>query len=126
MDKKKEAFIKIVNEMVFDADIPDYKYTDEELNNALEYFTKIITKSNKSNSEITENGKKILAWLQEHSSDTENMFASKEIASDLLISGRSVSGSMRKLVNDGFVEKNGTNPIQYSLTDYGKNYTIEI
>lgn len=52
------------------------------------------------------------------------MVKSKEIAENLLISSRAVSGSMRKLVSDGFVEKVSQNPIVYTLTEKGKNIEI--
>ena len=64
---------------------------------------------------MTENGKKIYEWMQAHKAEMSNMFTSKEIAEALFVSGRSVAGAMRKLVNDGLVTKTGTNPIQYSL-----------
>lgn len=41
------------------------------------------------------------------------------------ISSRKVSGSIRKLVSDGFVEKFGSNPVVYTLTEKGKNFDIE-
>ena len=49
---------------------------------------------------------------------------SKEIAEALFVSSRSVSGAMRKLVTDGFVEKIGQDPVMYSLTEKGKNIEI--
>jgi DNA-binding PadR family transcriptional regulator len=41
------------------------------------------------------------------------------------MSSRTISGAMRKLVNDGFVEKIGKDPVIYTLTEKGKNYIIE-
>jgi DNA-binding PadR family transcriptional regulator len=32
---------------------------------------------------------------------------------------------MRKLVTDGFVEKIGQDPVYYSITEKGKNITID-
>ena len=52
-------------------------------------------------------------------------FTSKEAAEALFTSGRSIAGSMRKLVNDGYVEKTGKDPVQYSLTEAGKNYQFD-
>jgi predicted transcriptional regulator len=52
------------------------------------------------------------------------MWKARDIAEGLFISSRAVSGAMRKLVTDGFVEKVGEDPVVYSLTDLGK--TIEI
>jgi DNA-binding PadR family transcriptional regulator len=36
-----------------------------------------------------------------------------------------VSGAMRKLVTDGFVEKMSDEPVIYTLTEKGKNYKID-
>ena len=43
----------------------------------------------------------------------------------MFISSRTVSGSIRKLVNDGFVEKVGQDPVIYSITEQGKNIKID-
>ena len=49
----------------------------------------------------------------------------EEIGEGIFMSGRSVSGSMRKLVTDGYVEKVGTNPVCYGLTDTGRDYQFD-
>lgn len=72
---------------------------------------------------FTDNGKKILKLLQDK--PQVPMWKSRDIAEDLFIGSKTVSGSMRKLVTDGFVEKIGQNPIFYSITDKGRNITIE-
>ena len=76
----------------------------------------------KNSGAMTENGKKLLSWMQENVDTMTNLFTSKEAAEALFTSGRSIAGSMRKLVNDGYVEKTGKDPVQYSLTEGGKNY----
>jgi predicted transcriptional regulator len=40
------------------------------------------------------------------------------------ISSRGASGTLRKLVNDGFCEKLGQDPVIYSLTEKGKTFVI--
>lgn len=72
---------------------------------------------------FTDNGKLILKWMQENTSDP--MLRAKDIAEGLFISSRAVSGAMRKLVTDGFVEKVGQDPVIYSITEKGKNIKIE-
>lgn len=72
---------------------------------------------------FTENGLKIFIFLRENL-DTE-LWKAKDIAEQMSISSRGVSGAIRKLVSDGFVEKISTNPAVYTLTDLGKNYNIE-
>jgi predicted transcriptional regulator len=53
------------------------------------------------------------------------MFKAKDIAEGLFISSRAVSGAIRKLVTDGYVEKVGQDPTIYSITDKGKNIKID-
>ena len=72
--------------------------------------------------ELTENGKLILKFLQEH--PETRIWKAKDIAEQIGISSRGASGAMRKLVNDGFCEKLGQDPVIYSLTEKGKNYNI--
>ena len=72
---------------------------------------------------FTDNGKLILKFLQEHT-DTP-MWKARDVAEGLFISSRAVSGAMRKLVTDGFVEKVGESPVIYSITENGKNINID-
>lgn len=53
------------------------------------------------------------------------MWKAKDIAEGLFVSSRTVSGSIRKLVTDGFVEKVSQDPVIYSITEKGKNINIE-
>lgn len=73
--------------------------------------------------ELTDNGAMILQYLK--GQDNDKMHKAKDIADGLCISSRSVSGAMRKLVSDGFVDKIGQNPSLYMLTEKGKNYIFE-
>lgn len=72
---------------------------------------------------FTDNGKLILTFLQKHQ-DIE-MWKAKDIAEELFISSRTVSGAMRKLVTDKYVEKIGKEPVVYTLTNAGKEIIIE-
>ena len=67
--------------------------------------------------QFTENGKKILTFLQDNA-DTKT-WKSKDIADGMFISSRTVSGAIRKLVSDGYVEKVGQDPVIYSITEKG-------
>ena len=71
---------------------------------------------------FTENGKLILQYLKDNQSTP--MWKARDIAEGLFIGSRAVSGAIRKLVTDGFVEKVGQDPVIYSLTEKGK--TVEI
>lgn len=70
---------------------------------------------------FTESGLSILEYLQ--TCDAKSLKA-KDIADGMVISSRQVSGAIRKLVTDGFVDKMGSSPVIYSLTSKGKNFDI--
>ena len=122
---KKEAFIKIIQTEIFDrTDIYAENYPDEyEL--AASFWEDFKDGKVKNSGAMTENGKKLLSWMQKNVDTMTNLVTSKEAAEALFTSGRSIAGSMRKLVNDGYVEKTGKDPVQYSLTEAGKNYQFD-
>ena len=72
---------------------------------------------------FTETGLQILEYLQ--SCDAKNLKA-KDIAEGMESSSRKVGGAMRKLVSDGFVDKFGSNPVVYTLTEKGRNFDIQL
>ena len=72
---------------------------------------------------LTENGKLILKYLQEH--QDVRCWKAKDLADQMGISSRGASGTLRKLVNDGFCEKLGAEPVIYALTEKGKTFIIE-
>ena len=72
--------------------------------------------------EVTEAGLGILEYMQ---TCGKTSLKAKDIADGMGVSSRKVSGSIRKLVTDGFVEKVGQNPVIYSLSDKGKDFDIE-
>ena len=122
---KKEAFIKIIQTEIFDrTDIYAENYPDE-YGLAASFWEDFKDGKVKNSGTMTENGKKLLSWMQENVDTMTNLFTSKEAAEALFTSGRSIAGSMRKLVNDGYVEKTGKDPVQYSLTEAGKNYQFD-
>lgn len=122
---KKEAFIKIIQTEIFDrTDIYAENYPDE-YGLAVSFWEDFKDGKVKNSGAMTENGKKLLSWMQENVDTMTNLFTSKEAAEALFTSGRSIAGSMRKLVNDGYVEKTGKDPVQYSLTEAGKNYQFD-
>ena len=92
--------------------------------NLTEYWEKFKGSKDKGDKPLfTENGKLILIFLQNHSDKT--LWRAKEIADEMFIASRTVSGSIRKLVNDGFVEKVSQDPVIYSITEQGKNIKID-
>ena len=113
---KKQEFIKFV-EMAIEA------YPQEMPEDARIYWDALRSKEEAEKPMFTDNGKLIIKFLQDNQSVP--MWKSKDIADGLVISSRGVSGAMRKLVSDGFVEKIGQDPAVYALTDKGKNIGIE-
>ena len=114
----KQEFIEFLNALMAAApEVANEKMTD----NVKAYIDTLISSKN-DKPEITDSGKIILDYMQK--SDLP-MFNAKDIADGLYISSRAVSGSLRKLVTDGFCEKVGTDPVVYTLTEKGKNYKID-
>lgn len=121
----KEKFVKMVEDLLVEVEVyleGDFE-VDEE---ALAYFEKFKVKpESKSKSvEMTENGKNIIEYMQGTHEEVHNLYKSKDIAEGMFVSSRSVSGAMRKLVTDGYVDKSEDSPIVYSLTEDGKTYSI--
>jgi Mn-dependent DtxR family transcriptional regulator len=87
---------------------------------AFEYFEQFQNEKEKPRVEITQNGAKVLGFMQENFEKYNNIFKSKEIGEGLFISSRSVAGSMKKLISEGFVEKISSEPVAYSITERGK------
>ena len=114
---KKEAFIDYVTKIM------DELATPEMSEEAQEYWDALRFKEEKEKPMFTDNGKLIMEYLKSLSDDTPAM-KSKDIADALVVSSRTVSGSMRKLVSDGFVEKIGDSPVLYKITEKGKNIEI--
>jgi DNA-binding MarR family transcriptional regulator len=114
---KKEKFIEAVEEALFSKVEPCDIDPD-----VMAYWQALKGKVEEDKPMFTDNGKLILKYMQ----DNPNlpMLKAKDIGEGLFISSRAVSGAIRKLVTDGFVEKVGQDPVVYSLTEQGK--TVEI
>lgn len=71
---------------------------------------------------MTENGLKVLTFMQENHEKYNNVFTSKIIGEGLFVASRSVSGSMPKLITLGYVNKIPGNPVSYEITPMGLEY----
>lgn len=71
---------------------------------------------------FTEAGLEILEYLQ---SNATASLKAKDIAEGMGISSRKVSGAIRKLCTDGYVDKMGASPVIYALSEQGKNFNLE-
>lgn len=115
---KKESFITMVENLL-------ENNTNVEISkDAIEYFESLKKVKEAEKPKFTEVGLRILQFMQDNKSTFDNMFKAKEIGEGIFISSRGVSGAIRKLVADGYVEKMGADPIVYSLTELGE--TVEL
>lgn len=109
--------------------IEDFEKYLNPISNTYEFscedFKKILIGIIPNQKGITENGSKILKIMQNNFEKYNNIFTSKNIGEFLFMSPRSVSGSMKKLITDGYVIKLGLNPVSYGLTELGKNYIFD-
>lgn len=99
------------------------KNWDDASNEILMYWEMFKGKEEVEKPMFTDNGKLILAYLREHIEDMP-MAKARDIGEGLFISSRTVSGAIRKLVTDGYIEKLSQDPVIYALTEKGK--TVEI
>lgn len=115
---KKEAFITEITQLLMDAP-SNFLSAD-----ALDYWNALQVTEDNSKPKFTENGLKILDYMQKNRDSYNNLFKAKDVGEGLGITSRTASGALRKLVNDGYVEKVGENPVIYALTATGIEYEI--
>ena len=92
---------------------------------AIDFLDELLEKNSTENI-LTETGRKILISMYANKETYLNVFSSKQLGELLFMSARSVSGSMRKLVTEQYVEKSGTNPVTYKLTENGEVLAKEL
>lgn len=114
----KKEFMDFLNALIEAApDVAEELMTE----NVKAYIEALADKKNEKPI-LTDNGKLVLKYLQ---NAEPGIYKAKDIADGLFVSSRNVSGAMRKLVTDGFVEKVGESPVLYTLTEKGKEFKIE-
>lgn len=89
---------------------------------ALEFYNKM--KEENSKNSFTENGKKILLCMKDNEQKYKN-YSAKQLGELLFMSPRSISGAMKKLLNEGYINKKVTNPVTYELTDQGREVRFD-
>ena len=113
----KQEFLNFLNALM--AAAPDV--AEKLMTENIKVYIETLQNNNIEKPEITDNGKVILDYLQKNPASS---WKARDIAEGLFISSRSVSGTLRGLVNSGFMEKIGESPVVYILTEKGKNYQI--
>ena len=114
----KQEFLNFLNTLISAA--PDV--ADKLMTENVKAYIDALTDKKAEKPALTDNGKLVLKYLQDAPT---GIYKAKDIADGLFVSSRNVSGAMRKLVTDGFVEKVGESPALYTLTEKGKEFKIE-
>lgn len=110
----KQAFVQFVESLMVGREVPEQ---------VLKYFNNLKNRPEKAKPQFTENGKIVLEFLKNHA---DGQFTSKTIADGTVLSPRAVSGSIRKLVTDGYVQKiEGGTTLEYAITPSGVSANIE-
>lgn len=118
---KKEKFIELVQLLM---DREKFNFDDEEWKDALEFWKGLQISGDNGRPQFTDNGKLILQYMKDNEDSYNNFFKAKDIGEGLSISSRTVSGAMRKLINDGYVEKMGADPTVYAITSLGEEVNL--
>lgn len=117
----REIFIDVIDDLLRKTDL--VAFCGEDSQKVLEYFESL--KAIPAKPEITEKGLEILQAMQSEMDIRNNLFKASDIGEIIGKPAKAVSGSLRKLVTDGFVEKIGEKPIIYALTEKGKTFEVE-
>ena len=122
---KKEAFINEIQTLMEQAlncqEMPFEGLTSD----ALDFWNGLNVTGDSEKPAFTKNGRLVLEYIQKNKDTYNNLFKAKDIGEGLGISSRTASGAMRKLVTDLYLEKVGTNPTIYSLTQKGTEVRFE-
>ena len=117
----KKEFLGFLDNLMAAAPDETAKYMNDNAKVYIEAL-RMSSAEEKEKPTVTDNGRMIMEYMK--SSNVTGLTA-KRISDGILLSSKVVSGAMRKLVTDEFVEKIGENPTVYVLTDKGKNYKFD-
>lgn len=109
-DERKNIFIETVERL-----FTKYTLEDEIPQEALDFFEDYKKGKSSNKKAFTDKGIKILEAMRE----INDWISAKSLGEKIEVSGRSVSGSMRKLIEDGYVEKRAGSPASYKITEKG-------
>jgi hypothetical protein len=117
----KKEFLEFLDNLMAAAPNETAKFINDDAKTYIEAL-RASSAEEKEKSVITDNGRLILEYMQ---TSGITALTAKRISDGILVSSKGVSGSMRKLVTDAYVEKVGSNPAVYVLTEKGKNYKFD-
>lgn len=115
----KEKFIDMIKSLMEMGTAQGMTYDPD----ALKFWEMLQVSNDTTKPLFTDKGKELMLFLQ--SKENGSYFTAKQIADELFTTSRSVSGSIRGLVTDGYVEKISLNPTVYQLTEQGRKAIIE-
>ena len=114
-EKFLDFFDNLVKNSKYPIEIPeDVKEFYDTLKSSQEKFT--------NRPEFTGNGLIVFEYMK-NNPNIKSMKA-KDIADGIGLPSKRISGAMRKLVIDGYIEKFGQNPVIYTLSNKGKNFNL--
>ena len=120
---KREKFIEFVEHMMAQMNFSASEL--EEHKEAIDFFASLkATTAEQEKPLFTEKGKIIFQFMKDNKETYNNMFKAKDIGEKLAISSRGAAATIRKLITDGYVEKFGDEPVVYSLTTLGENFSF--
>lgn len=115
----KEDFIKFLNSLM-DA---NPALTESLMNENVRTYLDVLTKGETKDKPLfSDNGLVVFKFMKGNTDATA--MSSKNIAEQVGLTSKQVSGCARKLVNDGFLEKVSTNPVYYALSQKGKDFEL--
>ena len=106
---------------IFEQIVTDYEIEQDEDVEELRSFLAALDTKGSDKPAFSEVGLQIFEYMRQ---GHEKNNKAKDIAEGMNLPSKKISGAMRKLVADGYVEKFGSNPVIYSLTEQGKNFDI--
>lgn len=114
-DERKNIFIDTVEELfkAYPMNVPA---------EAFDFFEDYKKGKSSQKKAFTEKGIAVIMELR----DVNSWITAKSLGERMDISGRSVSGTMKKLISDGYVEKREGNPASYRITETGMTCEFNI
>lgn len=117
---KKQRFIAYIKDNILAKD-PDFFTREKEV---AEYWETFSYQTEVEKPRFTNNGAVIMKFLVDNATE-DDIWTAKSIAEHTDLAPKTVSGSIRKLVNDGYVVKISEEPVQYKITGKGREVKFE-
>lgn len=115
-DKRKIVFIETVEKLFEMVKYNEGKAIDFSIpDEALDFFEDYKKAKNESSQPFTEKGIIVMEALYK----VDDWITATALGEMIGKNGRSVSGTMKKLIEDGYVEKREGKPASYKITDKG-------